>query len=145
MAKVRKPYNKMKQLQRVGDHLLKDIVIAYVDHLDGCVFINRKKQYIVKPNDAIMGAVSRPHKWSCYIAAFGRTAVDEYMKSEVLTVPSRYYQDDLAPLFEEYHTRLVESVPEHHRCAVGWIADPFGGDISEKEAGEIFTKLEAWS
>lgn len=145
MAKVRKKFNKMKQMGRFADHLLKDIVVAYVDRLEGCVFVDRKKQYIVKPTEPMIGAISRPHKWSCYIAVFGRTAIDEYMKSEVLTVPSKYYQEDLAPIFEEHHLKLMQSVPDHHRCAVGWIADPFGGDISEQEAGNIFTKLEAWS
>lgn len=145
MPKVRKKYNKVKQLTRVADHLLKNILICYVDSLKGCVMLDRKRQVILQPSEAMIASAARPHKWSCYIAAFGRTELDEYMKSEQLTVPTRYYQEDLAPVFEEHHAKLVKTVPEHHLCGVGWIASTQGEEISEQEAGKIFEKLGAWS
>ena len=145
MAK-RKRYNIDKQLNRVADHVLKNIVVCYVDRLEGCVMLNTKKNYLIKPNALLTASITtRPHKWSCFIAAFGRTQFDEYMKSESIITPSKFYQEDLAPIFEMHHQELIKRVPEHQLCGVGWIADPFGGDLSEKRAGEIFAMLEAWS
>lgn len=145
MAKKRKPYNKAKQLNRVADHLLRNIVVCYVDRLKGCVMMDTKRKHLIQPNDTLVAAISRPHKWSCFIAAFGRTPLDEYFKSESIITPAKYYQEDLAPIFEAHHAELIKRIPEHQLCGVGWIADPFGGDLSEHQAGEIFSKLEAWS
>lgn len=141
----RKKYNKIKQLNRVADHLLRNIVICYVDRLKGCVMVDRKQKVIIKPTEPLIAAAGRPHRWSCLIAAFGRTQFDEYFKSESIITPAKYYQEDLAPIFEEHHQELIRRVPEHQLCGVGWIADPFGSDLSEQEAGEIFQKLEAWA
>lgn len=141
----RKAYNRIKQLNRVADHILKNIVVCYVDRLQGCVLLDTKRNYIVKPNDALIASVGRPHQWSCFIAAFGRTLHDEYFKGESIITPAKYYQEDLAPVFESHHQELIKRIPEHQLCGVGWIADPFGGDMSEKQAGDIFQKLEAWA
>lgn len=144
MAKVRKKFNKAKQLTRAADYFMRDILICYTDSLKGCVFYDKKKQIIVKPNDVIVASAQRPHNWSIYIAAFGRTLVDEYFKGEQIFTESRYFHEDLSPVLEEHHRRIIESVPEHHRCGVGWIGSLKGEDIPEKLAGRIFTQLEAW-
>jgi hypothetical protein len=144
MAKVRKKYNKNKQLTRVADHIMKNILICYTDDIDGCVFYDKKGGYLVKPTHAMIASASRPHKWSIYMAAFGRTIVDEYFKGEQLFTTSRYYHEDLVKVLEEKHQKVIESVPENHRCGVGWIGSVLGEDIPEKLAGDIFTKLEAW-
>jgi len=144
VAKKRKAFNKIKQLNRVADHLLKDILICYVDDLEGCVMLDKKRQQIIRPSEAMIASAARPHNWSCYIAIFGRSELDEYMKSEQLFTPAKYYQQDLAPVFEEYHAKLLKSMPEHHLCGVGWIASTRGEELSEKEAGEIFRRLGAW-
>jgi hypothetical protein len=144
MAKVRKKYNRGKQLTRVADHAMKNILICYTDELGGCVFYDKRGGYLVKPTDLMIAAASRPHKWSIYVAAFGRTIVDEYFKGEQIFTQSRYYHDDLTGVLEEEHRKVIESVPERHRCGVGWIGDVLGEDIPEKLAGDIFTKLEAW-
>lgn len=145
---VRKKYNKLKQLTRVADHLIKDKVICYTSKLAGCVVLDTKKFRIVPPESLegkqVVAALSRPHKWSCYISVFGRTHMDEYMKGEQIFAGARYFQEDLAPTFEQHHGVLIKKVPEHHRCGVGWIADPSGADITEKMAGHIFQQLGAW-
>jgi len=145
MPKIRKKYNKVKQLNRVADHLLKDILVCYVDSLKGCVLLDRKLQQIVKPTEAMIASASRPHKWSCYIAVFGQTELDEYMKSEQIITPAKYYQEDLAPIFEAHHLKLIKTLPDHHLCGVGWIASTRGEELTESEAGRIFHKLGAWS
>lgn len=147
MAKPRKKYNKMKQLTRVADHLIRNKVICYTDDLAGCIVVDLKSNRVVPPESKegkqVIAALSRPHVWSCFIAAFGRS-LDQYMKSEQIITSSRYYQADLAPTFEEYHTKLIKSVPEHHRCGVGWIASPEARDFTEKEAADIFEALGVW-
>lgn len=144
MAKVRKKYNRVKQLTRVADHVMKNVYIVYTDSLKGCVFYDRKGEYIIKPNDLMIASASRPHKWSVFIAAFGRTLVDEYFKGEQIFTPSRYYHEDLVDVLEEEHKKVIDSVPEHQLCGVGWVASLHGEDISEQEAGKIFEQVEAW-
>jgi len=147
MAKVRKKFNKMKQLGRVSQHILKDVLVCYVDRLEGCVMVDRKKGVILKPTEVMVAAASRPHQWSCYISVLGRVPLtgQEYMKSEQILTPSKFYQSDLAPVFEMHHSRLIKNIPEDHLCGVGWIADPFGSELTEQEAGSIFEQLEAWT
>jgi len=145
MAKTRKKYNKMKQLNRLADHLLKDIVVCYVDNLKGCVMVDTKHDCIIQPSEAMIASASRPHNWSCYISVFGRNQLgEEYMKSEQIFTPAKYYQADLAPVFEVHHSNLIKQMPEHHLCGVGWIASTRGEELTESEAGRIFTKLGAW-
>jgi hypothetical protein len=141
----RKAYNPVKQLNRMADHLLKNVVVVYVDHLKGCVMVDTKRKIRLKPSQAMVASINRPHKWSCFIAAFGRTPHDEYFKGESIITPAKYYQADLAPIFEMHHQNLIKRIPEHQLCGVGWIADPFGNDLSEKDAGEIFSMLDAWN
>ena len=150
MTKKRKPYNKMKQLVRVADHLTKDVLVGYTTSLAGCVMIHRKQLRLIPPESRegkqVVAALGRPHQWSCTIAVFGRTALgEEYMKSEAVVTKSRYYQSDLAPTFEEYHAKLIPKIPEHQRVAVGWLASPAGVELTEKEAGDIFVALQAWN
>jgi len=59
MPKIRKKYNKVKQLNRVADHLLKDILICYVDELEGCVMLDKKRQQIIRPSEAMMRVETR--------------------------------------------------------------------------------------
>ena len=144
MAKKRKAYNAQKQKLRVADHILRNIVVAYSQNLGGCSFVDLKKQVIVAPNDQLIAAVEKAHKWSCFIAAFGRTLIEDYMKSESLHPTGRYSQKKLAPVFEDQHLALAKTVPEHQLVGLGWIASPHGIELTEKEAGEIFRKLNAW-
>jgi hypothetical protein len=144
MAKVRKKFNRVKQLNRVADSVMRNILICYTDTLGGCVFYDKKGGYLVKPTDLMIASASRPHQWSIYVATFGRTLVDEYFKGEQIFTPSRYYHNDLTELLAEHHARVSETVPEHHRCGVGWIGSLTGEDIPEKLAGKIFEQLEAW-
>jgi len=149
MPKRRKTYNKMKHLAMTADHLLKNKVLCYTNTLKGCYMIDLKQSRIVPPESKegtrVMAALMRPHTWSCYIAVFGRHDHEEYMKGEQLFTSSRYYQEDLAPVFEEHHGRLIRDFNPNHMCGVGWIADPSGQEISEKVAGHIFEQLDAWN
>jgi len=138
----------MKHLAMTADHLIRNKVICYTDSLKGCCVIDLKQARIVPPEstegERIIAALSRPHAWSCFIAAFGRHDHEEYMKSEQLFVDSKYFQEDLAPIFEEHHGRLIKGMNPDHLCGVGWIADPSGKEISETIAGHVFDQLEAW-
>lgn len=146
----RKKYNKLKQLTRVADHLAKDVLVGYTTGLKGCVMIHRKQLRLIPPESRegrqVTAALGRPHTWSCTIAVFGRTPLgEEYMKSEFIHTDTKYFQTDLAPVFEEYHAKLIPTIPEHQRVAVGWIASPAGIELTEKEAGDMFVALQAWN
>lgn len=145
MAKVRKKYNKRKQLNRVADHLTRNLVVCYLDKLDGCVLLDYKHGHLITPTEALIAAVGMPHQWSCFIAAFGRTPRDEYFKSEQIMTDCKYYQEDLSPVFEKHHLELIERVPEHQRCGVGWIASMHNLEFTEDQAGKIFEQLGAWN
>jgi len=152
MAKKAKPkrtkkYCKAKRAQRVASHELRNLIIAYVSGLRGCVFIDMKEYCIVRPSRALVGLASIAHPWSCYLSVHGTTQLGEhYSKSEQLfSKPNeRRYQSELASTFESYHHKLIETMPEAHRRSTGWLACPNGREFSEKEAGEIFARLGAW-
>jgi len=149
MPKVRKKYNKIKQLTRVADHLTRSVVIAYTDHLGGCYMVDLKHSRIVPPESKegkqVLASLCRPHVWSCYIAVFGRNKLgDQYMKSEQLFTNSRMYQEDLAPTFEEHHGKLIETINKDDLCAVGWLASPHNKEFTEQEAENIFDQLGVW-
>ena len=146
MAKVRKRYNKAKHFTKFAEHHMRDIVIAYLDSWEGCHFVDVKREQIVKANDLLVSCANMPHQWSAYLAVFGRTQLgEEYMKSVEVTTPSRFYQKDLAPVLEAHHLELMKSINERDRAGVGWLASPAGKTFTEKEAGELFTKLGAWN
>ena len=146
MAKVRKKYSKAKHFTKFAEHHMKNTVLGYLNSWGGCHFIDVKHQAIIKANDLLTSCAMMPHQWSAYLAVFGRTQLgEEYMKSMEIVTPSRFYQRDLAPILEAHHLELIKQVPDHHRCSVGWIASPTGKTFTEKEAGELFTKMGAWS
>lgn len=146
--KKRKTYNKMKQLQRVGDHLLKDIAVAYCDRLKGCVILDTKRLRLVPPDSREgkqkIAALGRPMLWACSIYALGFDGKQEYFKSECIKATSRYYQDALAPLFEEHHGKLAKEMNPSHLAGLAWLASPLGYEFSDEEASELLTALQAW-
>ena len=144
MPKIRKKYNKMKQLNRVADHLLKDIVVCYVDNLKGCVMVDTKSDCIIKPSEAMIASASRPHNWSCTIIALGKNGDQEYFKSSHIKSNAKYYQADLAPVFESHHLDLTKDMNPNQLCGVAWVASPNGVELSEPEVCRILTKLQAW-
>jgi len=142
----RKAYNRVKQLTRLADHKLKNLFVVYTDHLSGCHFYDHKRKALIKANDLLVGCIEMPHMWCAYLAVFGRTQLgDEYMKSLEIETQSRHRHTDLAGVLEAHHLKLIKELPDHHRCGVGWLASPSGAKLSESEAAEIFTKLEAWA
>lgn len=144
MASVRKKYNREKHAIMQATHRIKDNLICYTDTMKVCQLYNRKKKRLEPADELFALAMTLPWKWSCFIAAFGNTGLDEYFKCEQIFAPSRFHQKHLAPIFEEHHRDLIKRIPSHQLAGVGWIADPHGSDISESEAGEIFIKLKAW-
>ena len=145
MSKPRKKHSLTKRKQMMARHLVKDIVVCFVHEMEGCVTYHRKKKVLFRPSEALAHALAgQPHKWSCYLGVFGRTPFDEYFKGEQLFIDQPRLQSDLVQTFVEYHGELAKRVPDHQLCGVGWIADPNGEELTEDEAGYIFTKLEAW-
>jgi hypothetical protein len=144
MAKVRKKHNKGKRAIKIADHAMRNILLCYTDDRGGSMLYDTKRGCFVILTKQQEDALKLPMNWSIYVAAFGRTLVDEYFKGEQIFTTSRYYHDDLTHVLEDNHRKVIESVPEHQRCGVGWIGSVHGEDIPEKLAGEIFEKLEVW-
>lgn len=144
MAKRRKKYTISKRMQNLGEHLLRDVLVVYADTLGGCILFDRKRRFIIKPTDLLVTCVGMPHNWCCWLGAMGRTAIDKYIKAEVVQTKSKYRQADLAGFLEEQHLEVMRSVPEHHLCGVAWIASPTGYEVSQEEAADILDKVEAW-
>ena len=66
------------------------------------------------------------------------------MQSVVVTTNEPCYQSDLLDVLHEHHLNLLAGCNEAHILNVGWLASPVGHEWTEKEAGDIFTKLNAW-
>ena len=143
----RKANNHQKRMERVGKSLLKDCAVSFVAGGNGlCNLVNIKKQnqFTVGPHLAKTIAVGR-YMWSVYCAVFCRDQTGkEYMQSVVINTQEPCRQDELLSVLHENHLSLLNGCNELHTLNVGWLASPVGHDWSEKEAGSIFTKLNAW-
>jgi hypothetical protein len=141
----RKAYSPQKRRQRTANHAIRNLMVAYTTWLDGCVLFDHKRKVLIHPTPELIAAFDYPHRWSILCAVFGRNQLGEhYIKSEIIEAQAPYKQADLAPLAWERHQKLLDSFPRRHLIGVGWLADPFGSDISEQQAGEIFDGLGVW-
>ena len=60
-------------------------------------------------------------------------------------ISPKTFKEFALPYLVEYHAKLIPTIPEHQRVAVGWIASPAGIELTEKEAGDLFVALQAWN
>ena len=83
------------------------------------------------------------------MAALGKvqleSAVDNYIKGDLVYVPEPCLQQDLAPKLDELHQEILTRIPDKHLIGAAWFASPFGKDFSEEEAFKIFDSMGAFN
>lgn len=127
-------------------HRLHAVVVWVAgQHNNACVLVSLKTGKLITMGPELAGAIGDvPHDWSVYCAVFGRTqAGEEYMQGSAVIAP-RCYQSQIAEQLSEIHTGILRNMNPQHRVGLGWIACPWGADISEDEAGRLFDQLGGW-
>lgn len=149
MSKQKKPrpkYNVNKQLARVGNHLVKHILLVKVPRNSGYVLYHTKKRVCIQPDNVVMGALSHAYYWSVLVAGLGYDAVrdERYIKTDGFVAKTKYLARNLNPLAEEYMIALLKTMNDNQLVGEAWIASPAGVHVTEEDAMEIFKGMQAW-
>jgi len=143
----RKANNPRRRMERLGKAVLKGCAISYIGGDGGlCKMVDIKTQRSFKPGPAIAKTIEAGrYSWSIICAVFCRDQTGkEYMKSIVIKSTEPRQQDELLDVLHDNHKNLLGECNAAHTVSVGWLASPVGHEWTEKEAGDIFTKLNAW-
>lgn len=150
MSKPRKKHNINRRHANYSRALLHRLnaVIVWIagQRNNACILANLKTGDIIPIGKELQGAITDvAHDWSIYCAAMGRRQDgEEYMKGSIVKAP-RCYQHQIADQLEDIHRSVINDMNPNHRCGVGWIACPWGEDISEEAAGNLLGKLGGWA
>ena len=143
----RKANNPQRRLERLGNAVLKNCAITFVAGGNGlCEMVDLKTRRAFKPGPALAKTIEAGrYTWSVYCAVFCRDQAGvEYMQGLEVATNEPCYQSDLLSVLHEHHLSLLAGCNEAHVLNVGWLASPVGHEWTEKEAGTIFAKLDAW-
>ena len=143
----RKANNPQRRLERLGKAVLKGCAITFLAGGDGlCKMVDIKTQKLFKAGLALAKTIEEGrYSWSVYCAVFCRDQNGkDYMKGVVIKTMDNCRQNDLVEALHLNHLALLEDCNQSHTLNVGWLASPTGHEWTEKEAGEIFTKMNAW-
>jgi len=143
----RKANNPQRRLERLGKAVLKGCAIIFVAGNNGlCQMVDLKTKKPFKPGLSLVKTIeSGRYTWAVYCAVFCRDQTGkDYMQSVVVTTKEPCLQSDLVSVLHEHHLALLDRCNPTHTLNVGWLASPVGHDWTEKEAGEIFTKMNSW-
>jgi hypothetical protein len=142
MKKRNKKYNKYKNAEICTDYALKNTFIANISNIEGCMFINKKGE-LLHVDEMVFRAISEvKHYWGVYLAGLGIQPDGQiYTKGDAFVTKERFFQSDLTEFVKSRHEKLIKNFNTEQLTAAGWIASPVGGDLTEKEATEIFEKL----
>ncbi len=143
--KKRKNHNIQKRCQRIAQAGIRNLAVIYTTSTKGCVLFDHKNQHIIKATETLVGALGYPYRWTGFLAVLCHNRVKgDYMRGLVVKTQERHFHGDLADVFTEHHADLIDSCNQNDMQTVAWIASPNGIEFTEKEAGEIFERLEAW-
>jgi len=143
----RKSNNNQRRMERVGRSVLKNCAITFVAGRNGlCQMADLKTGLAFRPGPALAKTIaSGRYTWSVYCAVFCRDQTGlEYMQGIEVVTKESCYQSDLVSVLHGHHLSLLAGCNEAHLVNVGWLASAVGHEWTEKEAGTIFTKLNAW-
>jgi len=143
----RKTHTKQRRLNRLGSAILKDCAISFIAGTDRtCSLINVKTKRSFNPGPALAQTIETGrYSWSIICAVFCRDQNgSEYMKSIVIETTEPRQQKELLDPLHENHLALLSECNESHLVNVGWLASPASREWTEKLAGDIFSKLNAW-
>ncbi len=143
--KRNKKYNPVKQAEICTDFALKNLFVAFATNDDRCLLINKDGE-LMHISERIYRAIAKvKHKWSVYMAAFGKqTDGKPYTKSSEVVTNERYFQHELIDTLNKEHKKLVRNFNDQQFHGAGWIASPVGKELTEEEAFNIFEKLGAF-
>lgn len=149
-VKTRKKHNPLKRYIAQAKIALKDVVMVYSTGGDGMVRLyNFNTLTEIQPTNAVINALNKiPHKWSFILCAFERDSNGkEKMKRVEVSLPDRYYRDDIVMTINDEHKKLTDSCWQELLCGAGWVSAPWQlpGDYDEVKLDELFTKLGAYS
>ena len=134
--KPRKKHNPLKRYIAQAKIALKDVVMVYSTGGDGLVRLyNFNTLTEIQPTTSVINALNKiPHQWSFILCAFERDSNrTEKMNRIEVSLPDRYYRDDIIATINVEHKKLTDScwqLPE---------------DYDEVRLDELFTKLGAYS
>lgn len=143
----RKANNPQKRMERVCRAALKNCAVSFLaGGSNKCQLIDVNTKRVFSPTLSLSKVIeSGSYLWSVYCAVFCRDQNGkEYMQGLTIKTNEPCRQSDLLSVLHENHLQLLNGCNDAHTLNVGWLASPTGHDWSEKEVGNIFTKLEAW-
>ena len=143
----RKANNPQKRMERVCRAALKNCAVSFLaGSSNKCQLIDIKTNRLFSPTLSLSKVIeSGSYLWSVYCAVFCRDQNGkEYMQGLTIKTNEPCRQSDLLSVLHENHLQLLNGCNDAHTLNVGWLASPTGREWSEKEVGNIFTKLEAW-
>ena len=148
--KPRKKHNPLKRYIAQAKIALKDVVMVYSTGGDGLVRLyNFNTLSEIQPTNSVINALNKiPHKWSFILCAFERDSNrTEKMNRIEVSLPDRYYRDDIISAINVEHKKLTDSCWQELLCGAAWAAAPWQlpVDYDEVRLDELFTKLGAYS
>jgi len=146
MPKKRKAYNKNKQLQRVGDHLCRNLLLVDVPRNDGYVLYHRTRKVLIEPNELVMAAISKPHYWSVSVMVLHKDPItgNNYVQDSGFVAQTRCYPADINELAGEHSVNLHKAMNPNTFVGDAWMASPTGADVGTEEVMYILTKMLAF-
>ncbi len=112
-----------------------------------CHLVHGRSGRKMRSDQNLINAIEHvPHKWSVLIDALCRKSDgEEYLKSELVSVPHVIYQRDLADALTDMHKDLCKQCNPSHLVGAAWIANPTGHDIEQEFAAKVFESIGGWS
>lgn len=149
MKKRTKKYNPNKRKHIVAKQLFKNAYVVFTTGEDTCFLVNKKTLKLLPVTDLEYQLINTiPYAWSMYLGALGKivlpTHTDNYIKGECHVFNSPYYHRDLVDYLNETHIKILDRIPKNQRIGAGWIAHPYGEDISSETAFEVFKSINAF-
>lgn len=150
MSKPRKKHSIHKRHANYSRALLHRLnaVVVWISgqHDSKCILVSLKTGDMIPIGRELQGAIADvAHDWTIYCAAMGRRQDgEEYMKGSLVEAP-RCYQHQISDQLEQIHRQIIADLNPNHLCGAGWIACPYGADITEEQAGQLFEKLGGWA
>ena len=150
MKKRTKKYNPNKRKHLVAKQLFKNAFVVFTTGEDTCFLVDSRTLKLLPVTQLEYELLNTiPYEWSMYLAALGKikldNIVDNYIKGDCHVFQSKYYHRDLVDYLNNKHIEILDRIPKNQRIGAGWIAHPYGQDISSETAFKVFKTVNAFS
>lgn len=142
----RKAYNKNKQMQRVGDHLVRNLLLVDIARNSGYVVYHRKRKVLIKVDNIVMSALSKPHYWGITLIVLheNKNTGERYTQDVGFTAKERCYPADIDDLAADYRDELHAGMNPNTFLSDAWMASPSGAHIEADEIMYILDRMLAF-